>query len=224
MHQEPCEIFEIGCGAGFSTLAFAIRDFSVVAIDFNEIAIKITQELLQEYDYNAMIFSEGKSITDDVDVCLWKMDLIHEFAQIRTLIGTNGVFSPDIIVLCNPGGQLTTTITKQEQKYLLWGGFTEREIIDQHNAGNVGLLHKWAMIYAACGLAQLVDKPIMIIDRGTRSEVQGTLEQIQKDTEIRKVSEAYRVIRNAPQNGIALSGLEDERNLLFWGAGRYDPR
>lgn len=45
-------IFEIDCGAGYSTLVFAIRDFAVMCIDVNEVAINSTKKLLAEYDYD----------------------------------------------------------------------------------------------------------------------------------------------------------------------------
>lgn len=112
-----------------------------------------------------------------------------------------------MIVLCNLGGQLTTDITEQEYRYLLWGGFTEEEICSNYNMGNVGLFHKWAMIYSACGLAQLVEKTLLIVARGERTEIENCLQQIQNDTGNRKVFENYKVIRNAPVGGIKLSAL-----------------
>lgn len=216
-------ILEIGCGAGYSTLAFALRDFSIIAIDVNEAAINCTKDLLEEHDYNTRILNSNDDISADMDVCLWKVDLIHEFSRIRAVISEQGAFPLDLVVLCNPGGQLTTDITNQEYKYLLWGGFTTNEILSNYNQGNVGLLHKWAMIYAACGLAQLVEKPILIIERGARMEVQNILQQIQNDIGNRKIYEAYRAIRNAPKDGIKLSVLNSASDEKFWGAGLYYP-
>lgn len=216
-------IFEVGCGAGFSTLALAIRDFSVMAIDFNESAINSADKLLLEHNWNSKVISTNADISADVDVFLWKVDLIHDSFKIRTLIGENGVFSPDLIVLCNPGGQLTANITNQEKGYLVWGGFSEEEILCHYSQGNVALLHKWAMIYAACGLAQLIDKPLLIIERGTRLDVQRTLEQIKKDTAARGICQAYRMIRKEPEDGIKLGELEERTESLYWGAGLLYP-
>lgn len=39
-------ILEIGCGSGYSTLMFAIKDFSIMSIDVNEAAINCTKSLL----------------------------------------------------------------------------------------------------------------------------------------------------------------------------------
>lgn len=222
--QSYHRILEIGCGAGYSTLVFAIRDFSIMAIDVNEAAINCTKDLLEEYDCDTRIINSNEDLVDGVDVCLWKVDLIHELSQIKAVISEQEEFSIDLIVLCNPGGQLTTDITNQEYKYLLWGGFTETEVLSNYKQGKVGLLHKWAMIYAACGLSQLVEKPLLIIERGARMEVQNSLQQVQNDTGNRKICEAYRAIRNAPKEGIQLSDLNGTSDEQFWGAGLYYPQ
>jgi len=41
-------ILEIGCGAGYSTLAFVLRGFEVFAIDMKEEAIESTRKLLEK--------------------------------------------------------------------------------------------------------------------------------------------------------------------------------
>lgn len=114
-------ILEIGCGAGCSTLAFAMRNLSVMAIDVNEAAINCTKDLLEEYEYDTRSLNSNDAIAVGRDVCLWKVDLIHEFSQIKTVISEKEKFPIDLIVLCNPGGELTTDITNQEYKYFLWG-------------------------------------------------------------------------------------------------------
>ncbi len=40
-------IFEIGCGGGYSTLMFAIKDFPVEYMDINEVAISSTKNCLR---------------------------------------------------------------------------------------------------------------------------------------------------------------------------------
>lgn len=216
-------IFEIGCGAGYSTLMFAIKDFAVVSIDINEVAISSTKKLLEEYDYDVNNIDTNLDKGSTADVCLWKVDLIHQFSEVRKAIMAQEEYPIDLIVLCNPGGQLTTDITKQEYNYLVWGGFTEEEICSNYNMGNVGLLHKWAMIYSACGLAQLVEKPLLIVERGERIEIKNCLQQIQNDTGNRKVFENYKVIRNAPEGGIKLSTLNGTDDEQYWGVGLYYP-
>ena len=47
-----CErILEIGCGAGYSTLVFLLRDYRVVSVDMNAEAVKHTDELIKKHDY-----------------------------------------------------------------------------------------------------------------------------------------------------------------------------
>lgn len=75
-----------------------------------------------------------------------------------------------------------------------------------------------------CSLAQLVEKPILIIERGARMEVQNSLQQIQNDIGNRKICEAYRAIRNAPKEAIKLSDLNGSSDEQFWGAGLYYPQ
>ena len=217
-------IFEIGCGSGYSTLVFAMRDFDVMSIDVNEVAISSTKKLLVEHDYDVNIIDMNTDRVSTADVCLWRVDLIHQFSEVRKAIIAQEEYPIDLIVLCNPGGQLTTDITEQECRYLLWGGFTKDEICSNYNMGNVGLLHKWAMIYSACGLAQLVEKPLLIVERGDRTEIKKCLQQIENDTENRKICEEYRVIRNAPQDGIKLSTLNSTHDEQYWGVGLYYPR
>lgn len=48
--------------------------------------------------------------------------------------------------------------------------------LTHYNQENVGILNKWALIYAAFGLAQLVEKPLLIIESGARTEVQNSLQ------------------------------------------------
>lgn len=42
--QSYHRILEIGCGAGYSTLMFAIRDLSIMAIDVNEAALNCKKD------------------------------------------------------------------------------------------------------------------------------------------------------------------------------------
>ena len=221
---KPCHrIFEIGCGAGYSTLVFAIRDYRVVSIDDNEEAIKSTKKLLNENDYEVSVVDSNNETVGDIDVLLWKADLIHNLSDVIKVVNENENCFIDMIVLCNPGGQLSNEITKQEYKYLLWGNFTEDEILSAYTQGNIALLHKWALIFSACVFSQLTDKPLLIVERGNKNEIGECLTQIQKDTGSRKICEAYRKIRNAPNGGIRLTSLDNNDDEQYWGAGLYYP-
>lgn len=224
--KQACRrILEIGCGAGYSTLTFILRDFDVLAIDTNEEAIQATKTLIEIYECDAQIIEQESNRFTDADAILWKIDLIHEFGRIRKAISDNNQIFVDLIVLCNPGGQIDAEITELEYKYLKWGDFTEDEIIDYYQNGHIELLHKWAMIYAACGLAKLTDKQLLIVDRGTKDGVKSTLSQIQSDTGNRIVRQAYRPIKNAPKDGVQLGSVEeDSQGQQFWGAGLYYPQ
>lgn len=215
-------VLEIGCGAGYSTLAFALKGFDVLSIDVNKEAIKQTKCLVENCACNPKVLDSQSYISDEEGILLWEVDLIHEFSKIRNFVSQQRDNPIDLIVLCNPGGQLTTELTVQEYKYLRWGGFADDEISEVYQAGNVGLLQKWAMIYAACGLSQMTGIPILIIERGTREEVQRSLQQIQDDTGNQKISEAYRLISRAPKEGIQLS-VSNEQGEQFWGMALYLP-
>ncbi len=216
-------ILEIGCGAGYSTLNFLQKKFDVITIDSNHEAIECTKGLLEEHGYSAEVATTDGEKLRNADVLLWEVDLIHEITKIKRLIGEQKKAPVDLIVLCNPGGQLTTDITQQEKKYLLWGGFTESEIEHYYQNGNIGLLHKWAMIYAACGLVLQVEKPILLIERDSRKMIQDTLTQIGTETTCRKIFEEFRQIKNAPTGGITLGSADSPDNELSWGAALYFP-
>lgn len=77
--KQPCSrILEIGCGAGYSTLTFILRDFYVLAIDINGEAIKDTKTLIERHNCDAQIIELETDIFTDVDSNLWKIDLVHE--------------------------------------------------------------------------------------------------------------------------------------------------
>lgn len=217
-------ILEIGCGAGYSTLSLLQNKFDVISIDSNHEAIECTKKLLEEYGYSAEVATAGGGKLKNTGALLWEVDLIHEMAKIKQLMNEQEKSPVDLIVLCNPGGQLTSNITQQEKNYLLWGGFTEAEVECHYQAENIGLLHKWAMIYAACGLALREEKPILLVERAFLKTVQETLEQIGDETMCRKIFSKLRQIKNAPTNGITLGSADNSDNQLFWGAALYFPR
>lgn len=221
-----CRILEIGCGAGYSTLAFLQEGFDVISIDINREAIEHTKKLLEDYELSVKVATKGGEQTDDADALLWNADLVTEEQEIiRFIHNLLEKGTPiDLIVLCNPGGQITTEITHYEGGYLRWGGFTEGEIGQCYHNRDIGLLHKWAMIYAAFHLAIQTDTPILLIERDVQGQIKGTLEQVSKDTGCRKIREFFRQIKEAPQEGIPLRNIDDPDDKLFWGAALYYPR
>ncbi len=79
------------------------------------------------------------------------------------------------------------------------------------------------MIYAACGLALQVEKPILLIERDSRKMIQDTLAQIGTETTCRKIFEEFRQIKNAPTGGITLDSVDRSDNELSWVAALYFP-
>ncbi len=221
-----CRIFEIGCGAGYSTLTFLQEGFEVISIDINREAIEYTKTLLEDYQLSVEVATTGGEQADDADALLWNVDLVTEEQKIIRFIQNLAEKGTqiDLIVLCNPGGQITAEITQYEEKYLLWGGFIEEEIKQCYENGNIGFLHKWAMIYAACHLAIQTDTPILLIERDAQGKIKNTLEQIGEETGCRKILESCRQIKEAPQDGIPLRNIEDPDDKLVWGAALYSPR
>ena len=217
-------ILEIGCGAGYSTLNFLQKNFDVISIDSNHEAVECTKRLLKDYGYSAEVTMADDEKPMNADALLWEVDLIHEMVKIKQFMSKQKEPTVDLIVLCNPGGQLTTDITQQEKKYLLWGGFSEEEVECYYRTGNIGLLHKWALIYAACGLALQTETPILLVERDFCKTIQDTLEQIGTETACRKIFEELRQIKNAPADGVTLGSTDSSDDDLFWGAALYFPR
>lgn len=217
-------ILELGCGAGFSTLTFLLRDYRVVSVDTNSTAIADTNALIKKYDYTSKI-----KTTDDPDFCqedalLWHKDLVEEWGLIYALTKQQVDLDPiDLIVLCNPGGNLSGTISSQEVDLLLSGGFCCEEINENLRAGCINLLHKWALIYASCALSKSTGIPLLIVEREIEEEVDNTLSQISSDTDMTIAKTSSRPIRPVPDGGTILGNLTDATGQLCWGAAVYVP-
>ena len=97
-------ILEVGCGVGYSTLIFILRDFDVISIDANEAAIEKTKSTIEGYDYSP-----------EEDLKLIEADVVHNFKRIYEALQEAPV---DLIVLCNPGGNLSKELTIPEKKWL----------------------------------------------------------------------------------------------------------
>lgn len=217
-------ILELGCGAGFSTLIFLLRDYQVVSIDINNEAIIHTDRLIKEHDYTSKIKTKDEPDNSQVDALLWKKDLVHEWGLVNALVKQQESINPiNVIVLCNPGGNLSALITKQELDLLRSGGFSDEEISENLRLGFTDLLHKWAIIYAACALSRSTGIPLLIVEREIENEVQSTLDQISKDATMVIVKSSSRPIKNAPNGGTFLMNTMDTTGQLYWGAALYIP-
>lgn len=199
-------IAEIGCGAGYSTLSFLERGLKVLSFDINQEAIDVTQKLLREKGFT--------------DVPILNADAIHQVEQISDTIIQHSE-SIELIILCNPGGNLSSSITKGEYNILSCFGFTEDEVIANYNERGIHLLHKWAMIYAACVIATLCQKAILIVERATKQELIELFDQISKDVGNRCICSAYHPINDAPKNGVKLSASGGK---CHWGAAIFYPQ
>ena len=199
-------IAEIGCGAGYSTLSFAQNGFNIAAIDTNSQALKETLKLLQENEF------QGSIVTV-------QLDAVHEMNNIVGFLSGNK-FPISLIILCNPGGNLSAELSQAEYKLLRMFGFKEEELIQRILCKETHLLHKWSLIYAACSLSIMMDKLLIIVDRGSKEELELTLELIQHNAGIRKIASELRIIRNEPKNGIPLGKAD---SVQYWGAAIYNP-
>ncbi len=203
---EGCGIAEIGCGAGYSTLSFLHNGFDVAAIDTNPEALKTTMQLLQKHEYHNSIATA-------------QFDAIHEMNGIVHFLDGNK-FPVDLVVLCNPGGILNSDLSQAEYKLLRMFGFEEDEINQHALREEIHLLHKWSLIYAACSLAILMDKQLVIVDRGSKEELGQSLRLIEHDAGIHRIASDFRIIRSEPEGGIPIGKAD---TLQYWGVALYNP-
>ena len=203
---DHCGIVEIGCGAGYSSLAFVQNGFDVAAIDVNSEALKATLQLLQKHEYQNRIITA-------------QFDAVHEMNGIISFLDGNR-FLVDIVVLCNPGGSLKPDLSQVEYKLLRMFGFKEDEIIQRALRGEIHLLHKWSLIYAACSLSIMMDKMLIIVDRGSKVELEQILGLIQHNAGIHRIASDLRKIGNEPDDGIPLGKTNTEQ---YWGVALYNP-
>lgn len=199
-------IVEIGCGAGYSTLAFVQNHFNVVAIDIDPQAVKATIQLMEEHKTQSSIMTMQGDIIHQMEEFLKQLRVIN--------------FPIDVIVLCNPGGNFAPNITVRESKLLQKFGFSENEINQKLLNGETPLLHKWALIYAASVLSKQLCKKLVIVERGNDARLRSTLEQIQDETGARMIASDFREIRNEPEGGILLGNADAVQS---WGAALYCP-
>lgn len=217
-------ILELGCGAGYSTLVFLLRDYRVVSVDVNDEAIAHTDALIKAHDYTSEIkITDGPDFSH-VDALLWKKDIIEEWGLVYALTRQQASINPiDLIVLCNPGGNISREITPREYELLRSGGFSSEEVCDNIRNGCIDLLHKWALIYASCALSRSTGIPLLIVEREIEKEVNRTLAQMSNDANMVIVKSTSKPIKNAPNGGTLLVNTMDTVGQLCWGAAVYVP-
>lgn len=218
-------ILELGCGAGYSTLAFLLRDYHVVSIDYNNEAITHTDALIKEHNYTSKIKTTSDPNNNYTDVLLWENDILHELGQIKTWVGSQEQDNQiNLIVLCNPGGNTSKELTQRELALLQWGGFGNDEISEQYyQPKGINLLHKWAILYGACELSQLINIPLMIVERDVDIEFEETLKQLACDVQMKMKNLVVRPIRQSPSGGTRLADASGRAGQLYWGAALFIP-
>ena len=184
-------VLEIGCGAGLSTLALVQREHRVLSVDINTFALQNTKDLLTENSYIAKIVTESVNLNEN-NVCLWNADVVVNRYEINAVTSQ---LCLDLILLCNPGGNLNSNLLKTEVELLKQYGFTQEEIDFRYKQNAIPLLHKYSMISAAADIAINAKKPLVIVERGDKTIVNNTLEQIAIDTGMTLVSKIFREIQ-----------------------------
>lgn len=214
-------VLEVGCGSGESTLVLVLRGHRVLSIDINPDAINSTKNLINNNDYAAEIITDS-FISDDNDAWLWSVDIVNSYKDIITVVKQLPI---DLILLCNPGGNLDPYIRLNEVELLLKYGFTHNEIDQRYRQGAFHLLHKYSMIDAASEIAIQCGLPLMVVDRGDKAQVEDILNQIIVDTKMTRIADEYRKIRKPPTGGITLGDVDGNLSeQLYWGAGLFMPQ
>ena len=214
-------VLEIGCGSGYSTLVLVLRDHKVLSVDVNAKALQVTKELIIKNDYEAEIATTSIEF-NMFDAWLWNIDAV---GNRESLIQVVNQLPIDLILLCNPGGNLDPNLRVNEVNLLKQYGFSQAEIDENYRHGMIHLLHKFSLIDAAADIAIKSDKPLFIVERGSQNQVRETHNQIESDTHMRKVFNTFREIRCEPEDGIKLGDVDGKKEeSLFWGAGMFFPR
>lgn len=209
-------VLEIGCGVGYSTEILLAREHQVLSVDSNEHAIQRTKEQLN--DWEAQIATTMISF-DQSDAWLWNLDTVRYRDMVIEVVRELPI---NLVLLCNPGGNLDPKLRKYEAELLQQYGFTSDEIDDRYNQGAFPLLHKFSMIYAAADIAINANLPLMIVERGSKQECDDFLRQTTLDTKMRCVFHEFRRIRPEPEDGIILGSVDGQsKDGLYWCAGMF---
>ena len=201
-------ILEIGCGVGYSTLAFARKNIKTISIDSIPEAIIQTKKLLTADDVSVSLLDECEETLIKLKIA----DLIADYSEVSRYAQ-----STDLVLICNPGGKLENQLTKKEIKMLHWGNYSDEQMKEE----TVQALHKWAMLIGTARLAKENNKPLIIIDRGNIQELNDILETIAMISGLQGVGRSDRQIEPAPKDGIKLNEMPGEK--LYLGAGLYSP-
>ena len=148
-----------------------------------------------------------------------KYDAVSQMNRIINLINNNR-FPIHVVVLCNPGGNVDGRLTEAEYKLLRMFGVKDDEINNRISWDQIPLLHKWAQIYAACALSIMLDKMLVVVERGSQEELKATHELIRNSAGIHKAVLEFREIRREPKDGIQLGNVSSRQ---YWGAALYSP-
>lgn len=218
-------ILELGCGAGYSTLVFLLRDYRVVSVDINKEAITHTDALIKKHNYTSEIKTKNDSKNCDADALLWEIDVVQKLGQIKQWAESQEPQSQiNLIVLCNPGGNTSEELTQRELDLLQWGGFVKDEILKQYyQPRGIDFLHKWAILYASCVLSQLANIPLLIVERDIDIEFVDTLKQLECDAQMKITNLTVRPIRQPPSGGTRLVDASGQIGQLYWGAALFTP-
>lgn len=200
-------IIEIGCGAGYSTLALASKGIQVFAIDPIPEAIETTMKLLKQFGISVGSYGEKESF----EVNLKQIDAIENYEEVSKYLRRI-----DAVLICAPGGKLENNLTEKEKVMLRWGKYPD----EQMKKESVFPLHKWAVIMAAARLAKENEKKLIVVDRGTVEELYSALNCVKTVTEMDGLAMTKRKIQVAPEDGVKLSDCCTE---LYLGAGLYQP-
>lgn len=202
-------------------LALVQHDHKVLAVDCNAEALRMTKELIIKNDYEAEI-AEASIEFDKFDAYLWKIDAVGSRESLNQVVNQLPI---DLILLCNPGGNLDPNLRMYEVNLLKQYGFSQEEIDYDYRKGMIHLLHKFSLIDAAADIAIKSNKPLLIVERGSRNQAEETLNQIKNDTHMREVFNVFREIRCVPEGGVKLGDADGKKaEKLFWGARVFFPK
>ena len=213
-------ILEIGCGTGDSTRVFATLGHKLLSIDNSDIAIKKTESILEEYDFDYEIVVPPIDFRDN-DVLLWNADIVEHKDIIIENIKRLKI---DLVLLCNPGGNQNAFLSESEREILIKYGFSEEKMrsLLKDNRGALDYLHKNAIIYASIDVSIECNIPFLLIDRGNTEDVNDGFVEIIRSSGLRLKEYKLRKIKEPPKDGIKLISIESNKvENCYWMLGLF---